>query len=213
MEKIVVVGCGGHGRVIISILKKLEQFELVGYVDREDKGNVLGIPFLGTDEDLEKVRDGNQVTNAAIGLGSTKITTKREDLYEQLKEMGFAFPLIVSPYSVVDETVSLGEGSVVMPGAIINVGTTSGVCSIFNTGSCTDHDCLVSDFVHIAPGAVLCGGVEVGENSLIGAGATVVQYKNVGSRCLIGAGSTVVNDCLESGVYKGKPAKLVRELP
>lgn len=207
MDSIVVVGGGGHAKVIISILKRLNNYRIYGYVDKVNRGKILDIPYIGDDNVLENLYKNENVRNAVIAIGQIKDYSLRHKVYNKVKTTGFSFPIIVSPNAIINESVSIEEGTVVMDGVVINSGTKVGKFSILNTNSAVDHDCEICDFVHIAPGVTLSGGVKVGNSSFIGAGATIIQYKSIGEKCIIGAGSVVTKDIKESGVYVGIPAR------
>ena len=210
MNKHVIVGGGGHAKVVISILKKLNDYEIAGYVDPVDRGSILGARHLGGDDVLPRLFGAHRVTNAVLGIGQLETATLRRALNLTVSSMGFAFPAVISPCAVVNAGVCLGEGTVVMDGAVVNVGTRIGAQCILNTRSSVDHDCEIGEFVHICPGATLSGGVRVGSGSLIGAGATVIQRTTIGDACLIGAGAVVVTDCPGNGRYVGVPARPAR---
>lgn len=207
MKEIIVIGGGGHAKVVISILKKLKGYKVVGYTDLKDRGIILGEEYIGTDENTINC----DISLAAIGIGITNKIKKREKIINSYLGKGFSFPAIISPDAIVNEDVYIGTGTVVMDGAVINSGTKIDNYSIINTKSSIDHDCKIGNYVHIAPGAILCGGVQVGSNSLIGAGSTVIQYKTIAENCIIGAGSVITKDCLESGTYVGIPARRIDE--
>lgn len=208
MERIAVIGGGGHAKVLISVLKKL-QFELVGYTDKQDRGAILGLPFLGDDGVLPGLMRAGGVHRAVIGLGKIDTSDARLRLGEEIEVLGFDSPVIVSPQALVNEEVELGPGTVVFDGAVVNSGTVIGRLCIVNTNSTVEHDCRLGDNVHIAPGATLSGGVIVGNNCTVGAGATVVQEVTICADCLIGAGSTVVDNIGTSGTYAGNPARKI----
>jgi len=205
-QKLVVVGGGGHARVLASILKRTNNFDLVGYTDPEDRGDLLGTPYLGTDAELETLFKGG-VLAAALGVGGLLDASPRIRLYNQLKKVGFHLPVILAPSAVVQENVFLGEGSVILEGGIVNTGSKVGICGIVNTNSSVGHDCQLGDFVHVAPRAVLGGNVKVGNRVHIGLGASVIQGICIGDDVVIGAGSLVVKNCLKAGKYLGVPAK------
>lgn len=211
MKKIIVIGGGGHAKVVISILKKLGNYKVAGYTDIDNKGNILGVQYLGNDETLEGLFLNKNIKNAAIGIGQIKNVESRKEAIENLTKIGFEFPVIISPNAVVNEDVKIGQGTVVMDGVIINSSSIIGDFSIINTKSSIDHDCKIGDYVHIAPGVTISGGVTIGRNSLIGTGATIIQYKGIGENIIIGAGSVVVNDLIESGTYAGIPARKANE--
>lgn len=207
MEEIIVVGGGGHAKVVISILKKIGKYKIIGYTDIKNQGPILGIEHIGTDEEIIHYN----VSMAAIGIGVLENFKIRYRIVNNYIKKGFKFPSILSPHAIINEGVSIGEGTVLMDGVIINSGTSIGNFSIINTGSSIDHDCKIGDFVHIAPGVTLSGGVQIGSNSLIGIGSIVVQYKTIAENCIIGAGTVITNDCIESGKYIGIPMKRIYE--
>jgi len=208
-RKIVIAGGGGHAKVLISILKQRKQYEIVGYTDPVDHGELLGVPYLGPDDVLSEHFERG-VTFAALGVGGLLKSELRIRVYERLKKIGFHLPVIIASSAVVQEKVEIGEGSVVLEGAIVNADSRIGKCAIINTNSSVGHDCRLGDFVHVAPRAVLGGGVVLGDRVHIGLGASVIQYVKIAANVIIGAGSLVVRDCLEPGKYVGVPAKLTR---
>ncbi len=210
MGNIVVIGGGGHARVVTNILKKNQQFRVIGYTDHEDKGSILGCPYLGNDSILESLIAQRQACAAAIGIGMVKVITARICVMENLEMLGFDIPAIVSKDAVLNENVIIGKASMVGDGAIINCGSKIGVCSIINTNSTVEHDCDIGSYVHIAPGAIISGEVKIGNHSFVGAGAIIIQGKTIGENVTIGAGATVVRDCLSPGTYIGTPARRIK---
>ncbi|MBW3003740.1 acetyltransferase [Candidatus Woesearchaeota archaeon] len=206
MDKIIIVGGGGHAKVVISILQKNNNYEIVGYTDMEDRGNMLGVRYIGDDNILEKLKQEG-CSSAAVGIGSIGDISIREKVWNKLKDLGFNLPAIISKDAVVNNDVSIGQGTVVMDGAVIQPGTVIGECCIINTRSSIDHDCEIKDFVHVAPGVTLSGGVKIGKHSHLGMGANVIQYLNIGDKCIIAAGATVIKDCEDNKRYRGVPAK------
>lgn len=189
MNDIIILGGGGHAKVIISIIKKIDEYNILGYVDLEDKGIILGIPYLGTDSYILNL---NNKPLLAFGIGQIKNFESRKILVDKFHQAGFVFEKIISPDSVVNEGVKIGEGTVIMDGVVVQADTKIGDFSILNTHSSIDHDCIIGNFVHIAPGATLCGGVEIEDNTLIGSGVTIIQYKKIIKNSIIQAGSTII---------------------
>ena len=205
--KIVVIGGGGQGKVIINTLKRLDNYDILGYTDLTDKGLVLGTSYLGNDNNLQEIIKEYRNCKAVIGIGSVKISDKRENIYKMLKDIGFDLPVIISKDAIINEEVFLDEGTVIFDRAIVKVGSNIGKCAIINTGAIIEHDCKINDFVHVASGAIVSGGVEVGQNSIIGVGSKIIQYKKICENCLIGAGSVVIKDIDIDGTYLGVPVK------
>lgn len=209
MAEIVVIGGGGHGKVLISLLKKL-RWEIIGYTDEQDRGVILGAPYLGDDGVLPGLLSTHQHCSAVVGLGKIDASAARAQLHREIRALGFDSPVVVSPRAVVNEEVELGAGTAVLDGAVVNSGTVAGGHCILNTNSTVEHDCRLGENVHIAPGATVSGGVMIGDDCMIGAGATLVQAVTVCPGSLIGAGSTVVADIDIPGVYVGNPARRIR---
>ncbi len=208
MDKIVIIGGGGHAKVVISILKKLNTFEIIGFTELEKKNSILGIEYLGQDEVLKELFNKG-ITNAAVGLGQIKSAEIRKKIFNFASNIGFKFPLIISPNSIVNEEVKIGDGTIVMDGVVINSGSEIGKFSIINTNSSIDHDCKIGSFTHIAPGVTLSGEVNIGDNVLIGTGANVIQQISITDFSIISAGSSVQKNINEKGIYRGVPAQFV----
>jgi sugar O-acyltransferase (sialic acid O-acetyltransferase NeuD family) len=209
-DGIVVVGGGGHARVVISILRKLKCYDILGYADLKDKGALIGVPYLGSDCELLALAGGQAKLNAVLAVGQVGLGEPRYELWTRLDSPSLSFPFIVSPDAVINEGVSVGEGAVVMDGAVINTGATIGRGGIVNTNSTVEHDVALGDWVHVASGATISGGVTIGHFSMIGAGATVIEGIKIVAGCMVGAGATVVHALTEPGVYVGTPARRIK---
>jgi UDP-perosamine 4-acetyltransferase len=207
---IVVIGGGGHAKVVISILKKLKTYTILGYADRIDKGELSGARYLGTDSEIAGMVSRSEITNGVLGVGQIGSGKSRYEIWRRLCSKLLAFPKIISPDAIVNDGVIADDGVVVMDGAIINTGAWLGIGVIANTHCTIEHDVRLEDWVHVAPGATVSGGVTVGRFSMIGAGATVIEGKRIGAEIVVGAGATVVSDLDEPGVYIGTPARRMK---
>ncbi|MBC8414072.1 MAG: acetyltransferase [Nitrospira sp.] len=196
MEKIILIGAGGHSRVVAEAVILNGEYEIAGLVDPAVKPGTLiyGMRVLGDDAVLARIRNDN-IDCASIAFGSTGDNSKRIKLYLYLKEHGFRLPELVHPAAIISiSDVTISEGVQVMAGAVIQAGAIIGANCIINTGSVVEHDCNIGKHVHICPGAVICGGSNIGDGAFIGAGATVIQGISVGRNAVIGAGSVVLVD-------------------
>jgi len=210
VPEIVVVGGGGHAKVLISVLKKAG-YKILGYTDRQDRLSILATPYLGEDRLLPELLARHAGCSAIVGVGKIDASPARLQLQEMIERLGFRLPAVCSPHCVVNEAVSLGAGTAVFDGAVVNSGTKIGRACIINTNSTVEHDCRIGDNVHMAPGVTISGAVTVGDNCMIGAGATVIHSVTICEACVIGAGATVVTDISKSGIYAGTPARRVHE--
>jgi len=209
-KKIVLIGGGGHCKVVISILKKLDNFEIAGIVDNYKVGTLIsGTKVIGTDDDLKNIYKSG-VHYGLVTVGSIKDNTKRYKLFNMAREFCYKFPVVISPEAVVDKSVRVDEGTVIMPGCIINIDSSIGKNCIINTGAIIEHDCKIGDHCHIAPGVHISGEVNIGELSFVGIGATIIQGIKIGKNVTIGAGSVVIKDIPDNVIAVGNPAKIIK---
>lgn len=208
MRETVVVGGGDHGKVIISLLNKAEASIVAGYTDLNDRGDVMGAPYMGTDEVLKSLITKLRL-DAVVGIGMTQQSNaaKREEMHHWLMSLGFDLPAIRSPNAVVNEDVRLGDGTVVMDGTIVGLGSRTGQGVILNTRCTIDHDCWIGDFSHIGPAAVLARGCQIGRRVLVGAGSVICPQIKITDDSTIAPGAVVEKDCTKPGLYAGVPAK------
>jgi len=199
-----IMGAGGHAKVLVDALNKLDR-AILGILDpSHSMSAVLGIPVLGGDEELERYPP-DQV-DLINGLGSFKTVSSREQLFNKFKDRGYNFSSVIHPNAILSESCCLGEGVQILAGAIIQVGVKLGQNVIVNTGALVDHDCHIGEHCHIAPGVALSGNVKVGDKTHIGMGAAIIQGIEIGEECLIGAGSVVIRSIPDSAVAYGNPA-------
>jgi UDP-perosamine 4-acetyltransferase len=211
-NKVVLIGGGGHCKVVISVLKKLQQFEIVGIVDNYKKSNIISkVNIIGTDDDIKEIYYSG-INNAIVTVGSVKDNKKRFRLFNMAKEIGFKFPKIISPEAVVSDNVKIGEGTVIMPGSIINTDTKIGKNCIINSGAIIEHDCNIKDHCHIAPGVHISGSVEIEELTFIGIGSIIIQGLKIGKKVTIGAGSVIISNIPDNVIVVGNPAKIIKHI-
>lgn len=191
---VIVLGAGGHGRVLLDTLAAA-RLPIEGLVDPDASRHgqlFAGHPVLGADEDV--LRYAPAAVFLANGLGSTANTGPRQRLFQHFRERGYDFAQLVHPHAYVAADLVAGAGLQVMAGAVVQPGCRFGANVIVNTRASVDHDCTLGDHVHVAPGVTLSGGVSVGAGTHVGSGATVIQGVTIGEGCLIAAGAVVVQD-------------------
>lgn len=197
MNKLIIIGASGHGKVVADVAVHCGYKDIVFLDNDPEIKNCAGYPVLGPDTMTSELEGDVFV---AVGNAET-----RKKLME--RDANRNFPVLIHPSAVVAKRAEIAAGSVVMAGAVINPGAQIGKGCIINTSSSVDHDCLVGDYVHISVGAHLSGTVVVGMGTWIGAGATVINNVNICGGCMIGAGAVVIKDINEPGTYVGVPAK------
>lgn len=202
MKKIILIGGGGHCRVIIDAIKRFGEFDIYGITDMSlPKGTtILGVKVIGTDDLLPELFNKG-IRSVFIAVGSIGDCSIRKEIYNNLKNIGFRLPVIIHPNAVIAEGVTFGEGTFIAAGVVINPDVKIGKNVIVNTSSSIDHDCQIGDFVHITPGVTLSGGVKIGSQTHIGIGAKIIQGINIGSNCMVKAGQLVCKDIPNNTTY------------
>lgn len=209
MEKIILVGGGGHCKSIIESINGLKQFKIVGIVDKKLSECIgVGVDIIGSDDGLDLLYKSG-IKNAFIGVGSVGNANIRIKLYNILKNLGYTFPKIIDKTAIVSSSAIIEEGVFVGKGAIINAKTIIEKQCIINSGAIVEHDCKISEFVHLAPGATLSGGVYIGKRTHIGTNSTIIQNINVGNDVIVGAGSVIVKDIRNGVKVYGNPGREV----
>lgn len=180
MEKIILIGGGGHSRAVIDVIEMQNRYEIVGIiVDKKELigQDVLGYKIIGSDDDLETIFQ--TCKNAAITVGQIKSNEARVRVFDKLKKIGFNLPAIISPLAYVSKHSFVDEGSVVMHHALVNSNAKVGKNCIINTKALIEHDAVVEDNCHISTGAVVNGGVVVKKDTFYGSNATSKEYVEV----------------------------------
>ncbi|MCI2774241.1 acetyltransferase [Staphylococcus petrasii] len=207
MKKVILVGNGGHSKVIADIIKLSEDYELCGYLDQKYEKKEVSNNLIFDNIDNFKNYTNNYYF--FIAIGDNKI---RKKIYETLNLPDEKYVTLIHPSVVIGSNVHIGKGTVVMGNAVINASTNIGNQCIINTLASVGHDINIKDFVHISPNSTLTGGSVIDERTQIGAGACIIPCIHVGKNCIVGAGSTVVADIPNNKLVVGSPAKVKKEI-
>ena len=188
-EKIVLIGGGGHCHSVIDVIELENRYEIIGIVDtKENIGKkVLGYEIIGCDDDLVTIF--LSCKNALITVGQIKTSDLRIKLFDKLKDIGFNFPVIISPIAYVSKHATIDEGTVIMHHALVNANVKIGKNCIINSKALIEHDCIIGDNCHISTASVINGGVTVKANTFFGSNATSKQAIEIAG--FIKAGSLV----------------------
>lgn len=203
-RKLLIIGAGGHGRVVADIAKLSEKYQEIGFADDAEIDTSGEIKVVCRVKEIDPLQNDRDVF-VAIGDNQT-----RERLTSELIEKGAKIATLIHPTAVIAEGVEIGEGTVIMANVVINCGTRIGKGVIVNTAATVDHDNVLCDFVHISPGVNLAGMVWIDRGTWIGIGAVVSNNVRICGGCVIGAGATVLRDIYESGIYVGLPTKRIK---
>lgn len=207
MKGLLVVGGGGHGKVVADTARATGRWDRVAFVDDRFPAldAVMGLAVLGRVDDAPSLLGAFPEAVVAIGHCRTRLR-----VMDRLVAQGFSLPVIVHPAAWVSPAATLGEGTVVFAQAAINACARLGRGCIANTGSSIDHDCALGDGVHVCPGARLAGEVTVGDASWLGIGCSVIQRVRIGADVTLGAGAAVVREIPDGVTAVGVPARVHR---
>ncbi|MBP3920596.1 MAG: acetyltransferase [Bacilli bacterium] len=197
---IIIIGAGGHARVIADIISRGND-NLVGFLD--DDLDKIGKCIYDDKKVIGRICDGVKYKNVffIIGIGSNAVRMSIANKYD------YNWCTLIDSSAIIGNNVKIGEGTVIMPGVVINTGSIIGSHCIINTCSSIDHDNTIEDFVHISPGSHLAGTVFVGSLTWICMGVNVINNISIGKNNIIGAGATVLKNIDSQGkIYIGTPA-------
>lgn len=197
-----VFGAGGHAKVVVASLRAIG-IDVCGALDENidlDGTSILGVPVRAPFDEALVRRLG--VSRAVVAVGAN---SARQQLVRRFH--GLDWVTVVHPGAHVAPSVSLGAGTVVFAGVVVQPDTSILDHVILNTSCSVDHDCIVGSYTHVAPGARLAGDVQIGNGVLMGVGSAVVPGARVGAWATVGAGAVVIRNVPERAVVKGVPAR------
>lgn len=203
MKRLAILGASGHGKVVAEAAELSGWDEVFFFDDAWPEKSINTIwPVIGKTKDL--LARLNEFAGVVVAIGDSRIRLSKMN---ELRARNVNLPVIIHPQAIVSRHTEIGEGSVILAGAIVNTDTKIGAGAILNTGCSVGHDCTLADGVHISSGTRLAGGVVVGEGAWVGIGSVVRQLVTVGAYSVVGAGAAVVKDVPDHAVVMGVPAK------
>lgn len=198
---VAIIGTGGHSRVLTNILN-LIGYNIQGYYDDKVPTDP-SLKILGKTTELDE-----SIPNYVCAIGDINARTQIVSLNSN-KTINWIN--IVHPFSSVAPDFQQGTGNVICAGAIVQPNVTIGNHCIINTCASVDHDCRIGSFVHLAPRVTLCGTVEIGDGTFVGAGTTCIPGKKIGSNVIIGAGSNIISDIPSNSLAYGNPCRIIKQ--
>ncbi|TKX82268.1 acetyltransferase [Halorubrum sp. SD626R] len=208
--KAIIIGAGGHARVVYDILRHDRNITVESFVDNTRRGSdedIMGVQVTGDHSVIPSlIEDG--VNLFIIAVGDNDI---RQDHFETLREHELRPVNAVHPSAEITPTAKLGTGSVFAASSNVSTNAVVGNNVIINTDALVEHETEVHDHAHIGPGSKIAGRVEVGDGAFIGIGTTIKEYVTIGKGAIVGAGSVVLDDVPANTVAAGAPAEVKRE--
>lgn len=204
-KKVIVFGLGSHVKIIKEICE-LNNIKILGFIsDKKIKVKKKnGLKNLGEYNKL--LKNSNQKNfSIIIGIGENLL---RKKYFLLLKKKKFKFAKLIHPNSQISKTARIQVGTLVNSGVTINANVSIGYNCIINTNSLLEHDVKIKDHCHVCPGAIIGGGSEVQQNSLIGLGANVIDKIKIGKNVTVGAGSIIFKNLKNNSTYIGYSKKI-----
>ncbi|MBC2837734.1 acetyltransferase [Robiginitalea sp. SC105] len=211
MNNILIFGASGHGSVVLDIIESQGQYKPIGFLDTyKRKGpKKNGYEILGNTKDLPYLIEKFNIYGGIVAIGDNWI---RQAMVNRIKKVipEFRFVSAVHPTANIGKDVRIGNGSVIMPGVIVNANSVIGRHCILNTLSSLGHDGQMADFSSLAPRVGVGGNFQLGYCSAISIGTNVIENVSIEMHTVVGAGSLVINDIPGYKVAYGSPAKIIR---
>lgn len=200
MKRLIIIGAGGHGRVIADIAERLGCYKEISFLDDAHIKKSGGYEVLGKTQDYVSLLQNSEFI---VAIGNADLRNK---IQNELERNNARMATLIHPSAVIGSRTEIGAGTAVMAGVVINCDVKIGKGVIINTSSSVDHDCVIGDFCHVSVGARLAGTVKLGSKCMIGAGAVVINNISVPENTVVAAGGVVVKSIEKSGTYMGIPA-------
>ena len=208
---LLVIGCGGHARFVLSVVDNSE-YQARGIIDLRDEFDlsevILGVPVVGCLSFIEKCCDmGERIAILAVGDNYLRAKT-----FSLLCELGFQFPSLIHSSAIIDRTALVGVGNVIGPNVVIGAEVVIGDNNIINSGAVIEHQSTMGNHNHVSLSAIICGNVTVGDRVFLGASSVVIENLLVPDDTILGAGGVLVSSPKDSALtLVGCPAKEVRK--
>lgn len=212
LPRVVIVGAGGHGRVVLDILVQARRHHVVAFLDsnRELHGRRMdGVPVLGDLNALAHFRREHNIAGAIVAIGDNGV---RRAFADRIESMGIELINAIHPSANLARNVTLGRNVVVAAGAVVCAHCQIGDSVILNTGCIVDHETMVGTAAHVCPGARIAGRVTIESGAFIGIGATVIQMVRIGCEAVVGAGAVVTRNVAPMSTVVGVPARPIHQV-
>lgn len=197
--RLLVIGAGGHAKVVVDAAR-CAGFEIAGVVGLAGgRHELLGVP-------VSLDADGIHADAFIVAIGDN---ARRSELFAEHARGPLPAATVIHPSAVIADGVTIGDGSFVAAGVVVNVDARIGSDVILNTGCTIDHDVVIGDHSLVGPASSMCGQSRLGRGVTLGAGASVIPTRTVGDWTVVGAGAAVVSDLPSGAVCVGVPARAV----
>jgi sugar O-acyltransferase (sialic acid O-acetyltransferase NeuD family) len=209
-RRVLILGAGGHGRVVLDILLQQGRHRVVGFLDNNadiHNRRIDGIPVLGAVDDLLAIATQQNADSVLVAIGDNGV---RRGLARQVDAVGLELISAIHPSAALAHNATLGRNVVIAAGVVVCAHCQIGDSVILNTGCIVDYQTMIGEGTHICPGVRIAGRVKVESGVFVGIGATVIPKVTLGCEAIIGAGAVVIEDVPALATVVGVPARPVK---
>lgn len=206
--KSIIIGAGGHSRVVYDILRHDKNVDVTAFVDHVQRGSeesIMDVPVTGDHDIVPELIEKKGVGGFIVAIGENEI---RHTYLEKFQEIGLEPISAIHPNANISETAEIGAGSVIASGVNVSTNAEIGRNAIVNTGTIVEHEVKIGAHTHVGPGTTIAGRVTVGNETFIGMGCSIKEYLDIGDDAVVGAGSVVLDDVDDSTTVAGTPAEV-----
>lgn len=208
-ERVIVLGSGGHGRVVLDILLQNPRCQVVGFLDNNHAiqgRRVDGVVVYGPTSEAKRWVSELDATGVVIAIGDNGV---RRGLAREMETQSLRLVNAIHPSASIASSVSIGRNVVIAAGVVVCAHSQIGNSAILNTGCIVDHQAMVGEGAHVCPGARLAGRVKIESGAFVGIGATIVPHVTIGCEAIVGAGALVTEDVPAMTTVVGVPARAI----
>lgn len=195
----ILYGAGGHAKVINDCIFENGYKTRAVFDDNKEIISLMDIPVLHRYEST-LFMDCRMIISVGNNIIRKKLVRKTEH----------SFGIVTHPGAYISKSSCIEDGTVIFQNAVVQPSVIIGHHCIINTSSVIEHDCTISDFVHISPNATICGGVNIGEGSHIGAASVIIPGIKIGKWVTVGAGSVIIRDVPDHATIVGNPGRIIK---
>lgn len=196
MQKIILIGAGGHAKSCIDVIESTKKYKIVGLIDNNKKigEKVFNYKIIGNDNDLNQISKKYKNLHCHISIGTITNQGLREKIFSNLKKKKLIFPLIKSNKSIISKYAKIGEGTIIMHNVVVNAGSVIGKNCIINTKSLIEHDAIIDDHSQISTGTIINSTVRIGKKCFIGSNSVIKQTVKIRNNSFVNMGSVIFKD-------------------
>lgn len=210
LKRVLILGAGGHGRVVLDILLQTGRHQVAGFLDNNPNirdRRVDGLPVLGTIDDLPRLAGELDIAGVIVAIGDNGV---RRGLAREVDAAGIELINAIHPSAAIARNATFGRNVVVAAGVVVCAHCQIGDSTILNTGCIIDYQTMIGEGSHICPGVRIAGRVKVEPGTFVGIGATIIPKVTLGYESIIGAGSVVIEDVPALATVVGVPARNIK---